>query len=752
MSNLTSFFGEWHVLVLNSSIIGLVLLAMPIVMSTLLRRSSAALRHRIWSLAFCGLICTPALIFFLPQLQLPHQAQPVVQVEETNSLLVEESELASERIADRFALEPVSSAKMESDEGTPITVMRRKRSAEQDSRASSLGKDSVFDSFSWQKQIETAWLCGVLLLLTRTLSASYQKCRLLKEANEISDGGLCQQLTAMRQKLGVVRQIRVFVSAEDVTPMTWGLLRPVILIPESFRSWTTQRRQVVLLHELTHIKRFDYFFQLVATAASVLFWFNPLVWFGLYRLRTECERACDDAVVHAGERASDYAKELVEIAAAHAHYPTSLAIAMARKSQLEDRIVSMFDRARSHGPLSRSCEVGLVTAMFFFVCLTVVVRPVRGFDVDRTTAAEESEFAESERKATDSLGDPLPIGSRLRLGSQRFSHPTIACELALSPDEKTLVTAGYETMIVWDAETGKERWRANLRELGFRVPAASYGVRAIAFKGDNSVFYTPGSPNEFNVWNTQTGELKTVKSENLINRFLPRRGLRSQARSIDVTRDGKRIALGSAQGLTVCDENCKTQFVVKNKIPVKPMQFGRDRLEFGGHYTFARFSPDEKVLAMVTFESPKEIRILDAKTAKELKRITLTDKMVRFDFSPDSRQIVTTERDNAVRLYDVATAKSIWEHTVKLTHPLENYTSAVDFSPSGTAIAIGATDDRLYLLDAATGDEVARLEGHQWYPWAVQFTADSERLYSVGWDGVIRRWDLTTMRQLTDQT
>ena len=71
------------------------------------------------------------------------------------------------------------------------------------------------------------------------------------------------------------------------------------------------------------------FFQLVAKFACVLFWFNPLVWIGLRRLRLECERACDDAVVHAGARASDYAKELVEIAAAHTYYPAALAIAIA---------------------------------------------------------------------------------------------------------------------------------------------------------------------------------------------------------------------------------------------------------------------------------------------------------------------------------------------------------------------------------------------------------------------------------------
>ncbi len=69
---------------------------------------------------------------------------------------------------------------------------------------------------------------------------------------------------------------------------------------------------------------------------------------------------------------------------------------------------------------------------------------------------------------TDSLGDPLPAGARLRLGSSRFRPPSIVAELALSPDETTIVSLGNE-LVVWDAASGKERWRAHGREYGFRT-------------------------------------------------------------------------------------------------------------------------------------------------------------------------------------------------------------------------------------------------------------------------------------------
>src|SRR3954468_11431367 len=84
--------------------------------------------------------------------------------------------------------------------------------------------------------------------------------------------------------------------------------------------------------------------------------------------------------------------------------------------------------------------------------------------------------------ATDSLGDPLPRGARLRLGTIRFQAPSAVADLALSPDETTLVSVGNE-LIAWDTATGKERWRAS-PTMGNPPSPAGYGVRALAFSAD----------------------------------------------------------------------------------------------------------------------------------------------------------------------------------------------------------------------------------------------------------------------------
>src|SRR6185369_12821040 len=112
-------------------------------------------------------------------------------------------------------------------------------------------------------------------------------------------------------------------------------------------------------------------------------------------------------------------------------------------------------------------------------------------------------------------------------------------------------------------------------------------------------------------------------------------------------------------------------FRVENH-PDKPLEFdSTDRLKFGGDYSLARFSPDGKILAVVTSETPEAIRICDAADGHELRRITLKSRLVRMAFSPDGKRIAASERDAAVRLYDVDTSKQIWSHVVELHDPFE---------------------------------------------------------------------------------
>ena len=159
----------------------------------------------------------------------------------------------------------------------------------------------------------------------------------------------------------------------------------------------------------------------------------------------------------------------------------------------------------------------------------------------------------------------------------------------------------------------------------------------------------------------------------------------------------------------------------------------------------------EDLLAVVTSDSPEEIRLYRADSGELLQRVKLSSKLVRMAFSPDGQSIVTTERDVSVRQYTVADGTEQWAFKIKPHPTAESYTSAVAYSPQGDAIAAGAPIGSNYdirLLDAKSGQQVGRLSGHAWKPWTLDFTADGATLFSSGWDGSIRRWNVAERKQL----
>jgi hypothetical protein len=167
----------------------------------------------------------------------------------------------------------------------------------------------------------------------------------------LSDREWTDWVNRLRAELGLRRQIVLLQSTANVMPVTWGWWRPVILLPADAGQWSAERRRVVLLHELAHVKRCDCLTQAVARLACSFYWFNPLVWLAARRMSVERERACDDLVLNRGYKPSEYAAQLLEIARSFTRVPQTVAIAMARSSSLETRITALMDPSRSRRAL-----------------------------------------------------------------------------------------------------------------------------------------------------------------------------------------------------------------------------------------------------------------------------------------------------------------------------------------------------------------------------------------------------------------
>lgn len=115
------------------------------------------------------------------------------------------------------------------------------------------------------------------------------------------------------ERQNIRRPLSVRVYDRVAAPLTYGVLRPVILLPRSGGWGSDEKLGYVLAHELVHVRRFDPLWKLVLTAALCIHWFNPLVWVMYLLANRDIERSCDEAVIRAlGEECkSAYAKTLI---------------------------------------------------------------------------------------------------------------------------------------------------------------------------------------------------------------------------------------------------------------------------------------------------------------------------------------------------------------------------------------------------------------------------------------------------------
>lgn len=155
------------------------------------------------------------------------------------------------------------------------------------------------------------WCFGVLVCAL-VFAIAYWKCRQEFQTSLPVDNDFIKDwLRSHRLK----RAISVRQSSRFSAPLTYGVFRPVILMPTSTDWENTKSLQYVLTHEYVHIQRFDSVTKLVLIAVLCVHWFNPLVWAMYILANRDIELSCDEAVVQLfGESTkAAYARSLISM-------------------------------------------------------------------------------------------------------------------------------------------------------------------------------------------------------------------------------------------------------------------------------------------------------------------------------------------------------------------------------------------------------------------------------------------------------
>lgn len=158
------------------------------------------------------------------------------------------------------------------------------------------------------------YLCGILILLSLLVHSARKLVRLHRGNLDIEDPELLQRFHSLCRSIGIKRSVTLHCNAEIQSPLSYGLIKPVVIVPEAFYGWEGVVQDEVLLHELNHIKRLDWLSLIFTRLLCSLLWINPLLWIAAKRLHDESEQACDSAIANNENDRIRYAEDLLQLA------------------------------------------------------------------------------------------------------------------------------------------------------------------------------------------------------------------------------------------------------------------------------------------------------------------------------------------------------------------------------------------------------------------------------------------------------
>jgi beta-lactamase regulating signal transducer with metallopeptidase domain len=353
-----------------------VALTLGLVLSLLFRKRSASLRHFVLSLSLAGLLLLPVLrnlgggweTSLLPARPAGVFGKLLVYGEDGPKGIISGSLSPNEKI-----LLPSASS---DPSRTPARGERLPRR---------------FDRF-FRTAVPLVWAAGLIFLLLRLAVGIWGASRLTREGKTVRDPRWRVLLERFLAAIHLRREVRLKSHGHILIPLTWGFLRPVVLIPDSHESWTEEQRSSTLVHELSHIKRADFLVMVLVRLSLAVFWFNPLSWVVFRRLKTEQEEACDELVLKTGIKPSTYAANLLFFKSTAgsrlSHFAALVGLFGFGKSAFNERLAVILRQKWTFQEVKMKTKIMLFCAIILAVALIGSARP-------SAPAAKEAGRAES---------------------------------------------------------------------------------------------------------------------------------------------------------------------------------------------------------------------------------------------------------------------------------------------------------------------------------------------------------------------
>lgn len=399
-----------------------------------LRRASAALRHLVWATGIGALLVLPFCSALLPwrvPILKPMAAAPSPRAAAGNPI----------SLPPAGAAEP---AQRSASAGPHVLPGPRATGVEQ-RPASPPGTGAPIRP-PMALLLLAAWATGALIVILRLAVGAALVHRMLRRATRLETPDWTRPLVEAADRLALPRLPRLVRSDRMPMPFACGLLRPTIVVPASAADWSDGRRRAVLAHELAHVRRSDLLVNGLGQLVCAIYWFHPLAWMALQRLRIESERACDDLVLGVGTRASEYADHLLQIVCRAARTRTpALALPMAQRREFEGRMLAILERNARRGTLSRRGSAAFAMLAALVVLPLAAAVPVRAEPAAGPAVAERVSApgapAVATRADTGQTARITPAPSRTSVRKAKETHRRSVTHTEVSTETETASAA-----------------------------------------------------------------------------------------------------------------------------------------------------------------------------------------------------------------------------------------------------------------------------------------------------------------------
>jgi beta-lactamase regulating signal transducer with metallopeptidase domain/peroxiredoxin len=387
-------------------------LLVALCIAVVLRRASAAVRHRVYGLALVATLVVPIVWAAVPAWPVAVvEAEPAVEpvrgvavssgqsipMNAPRSIVI----FRPAPVAPAVAIDPLPSGERPRTADDPL---EEPASAEVTSREAASPMAPPVDVWrAWGNRVVALWLTGVLVGLVYIGTGVVSAWCLLRRTEPVRDGDWLADLNELSVK-SRIRGVSLVSIERSMSPVAWGWLRPRVVVPRESFSWSAERRRSVLLHELAHVSRGDWWWQMLSNVVVAVWWFHPLVWLVAVQLRKTSEEAADDFVVTAGQAPARYAEELLSIASSLARTRwMGPAQAMFRSPKLEARLRAILDPRRNRRLLSRKVSLATLAVALAAIVPLATLTPTR---IQAEPAAAANKQGEGKAKADAPVAEP----------------------------------------------------------------------------------------------------------------------------------------------------------------------------------------------------------------------------------------------------------------------------------------------------------------------------------------------------------